>query len=77
MLSEMKTLAKLQRLILVDLSPLILKKAINLVLKHYIYIADALQIVSAIRSRSTVFVTGDKVLAGIAKLEGLNTLYIG
>jgi len=77
LLSEVKTLAKLQRLILVGLSPSILKKAVKLVLKHHIYVADALQIVSANKSKSTVFVTGDKDLADIARAEGLRTLYLG
>ncbi len=49
----------------------------KLVLKHHIYVVGALQIVSANKSKSAVFVTGDKDLADIARAEGLRTLYLG
>ena len=45
-------------------------------LKHHIYIADALQIVSAIKSRSRLFVTADKELAHVAEREGLSALLL-
>ena len=76
LLRELKTLSKLHRLIVVGVSPSILREAIRLVLKHHIYVADALQIVSAIKSKSGKFVTGDKDLAYIAKAEGLKTLLL-
>ena len=74
MLREIKTLTRLHRIILVGVDPTILRKSIEIVLKHHIYIADALQIISAKKSRSTLFVTADKELARIAETEGLNTL---
>ncbi len=77
LLREVKTLAKLYRVIVVGISPSILRSAVNLVLKHHVYIADALQIVSAHKSRSNRFVTGDKTLAAIAEAEGLEVLYTG
>lgn len=77
LLREMKTLVKLRRLIIVEVSPRVLRSTINLVLKHHIYVADALQIVSAVKSRSNIFVTGDKDLAKIAEIEELKTIYTG
>ena len=76
LLREVKTLVKLHRLVLVGIDPTILRDSIKLVLKHHIYVADALQIVSANRSGSKLFVTGDKELAQVAKTEGLNTIYL-
>ena len=76
MLREVKTLAKLHRIMIVDIDPSILRESIKVVLKHHIYIADALQIVSAVRSGSKLFVTADKGLAQVAKRERLNTLLL-
>ena len=77
LLREMKTLTKLHRLIVVEISPRILREAVKLALKYHIYVADALQIASALRAKSSVFVTGDRNLAGIAEAEKLRVLYIG
>lgn len=77
LLREVKTLARLQRIIVIGVSPLILREAVKLVFKHHIYVADALQIVSAVKSNSTRLVTGDKKLASIARAERLETIYLG
>lgn len=77
LLREAKTLARLHRLILVDVSPRVLRQAIRLVLKHHIYVADALQLASAARIGSRVIVTGDKLLARIAGQEGFQVIYTG
>lgn len=77
LLREMKTLTKLHRLVVVEISPRVLRETIRLVLKHHIYVADALQIASAIKARSTIFVTGDKDLAKIAGKEGLKVVLAG
>ena len=76
LLREVKTLARLHKIMLVGVDPFILRKSIEIVLKHHIYVADALQLVSAIESRSKLFVTADKELARIAEREGLNTLLL-
>ncbi|OYT56511.1 MAG: VapC toxin family PIN domain ribonuclease [Desulfurococcales archaeon ex4484_217_2] len=76
LLRELKTLSKLQRLIVVGVSPSIFRETIRLILKHHIYVADALQIVSATKSRSNRFATGDKKLVHIAEAEGLKTLLL-
>ncbi len=77
LLREVRTLTKLHRVIIVGMSPLIIREAVKLVFKHHIYVADALQVASALKSSSTKFVTGDKGLANVAKIEGLKTLYLG
>jgi len=77
LLREVKTLVKLRRLIIVEISPRILRETIKLVLKHHVYVADALQIVSAVRSGSNILVTGDKDLAKIAETEKLKIIYTG
>ncbi len=76
LLRETKTLVKLHRLKIVEISPRILKETIKLALKHHIYVADALQIASAIKAGSNILVTGDKDLARIAETENLNTVHI-
>ena len=77
MLGEFTTLSRLHRLIVVSVSPSILRTSIELVLKHHIYMADALQIASAKKVNSSIMVTGDRELANIAEVEGLKTLYVG
>ncbi len=74
---EIKTLNSLHRIILVGLSPSIIKNTINLILKHRLYVADALQISSAIKSKSTKFVTADRELAKAVMEEGLNIVFVG
>ncbi len=56
LLREVKTLARLRRLILVDVSPKVLRQAVRLVLKHHIYMADALQLMPAAKVGSNVIV---------------------
>ncbi len=77
LLREMETLAKLHRLRVVEISPRILKETIKLVLKYHVYVADALQMASAIKAKSNIFVTGDKDLAKIAETEKLKVIYVG
>ena len=77
LLSESSTLSRLRRLVVVSVSPLILRASLRLVLKHHIYVADALQLVSAKSIGNCTFVTGDRELARVAEAEGLNTLYTG
>jgi len=76
LLREVKTLVRLRRLILVNISPKILRDAVRLVLKHHIYVADALQLASATKVGSNVIVTGDKYLARIAGLENFKVVFV-
>jgi len=77
MLGEFTTLSRLHRLVVISVSPSILRTSIELVLKHHIYVADALQIASAKKANSSIMVTGDRELVNIAEAEGLKTLYVG
>jgi predicted nucleic acid-binding protein len=77
LLSESATLSRLRRLLVVGVSPSILRESVELVLKHHVYVADALQVASAKSIKSDRFVTGDGDLARIAKAEGLSTVYLG
>jgi len=76
MLREIATLSRLYRLLIINISPNILRDSIKLILKHHIYVADALQIATAKGINSPIIVTGDKRLASIAQAEGLKALYI-
>ena len=77
LLREIKTLTKLRRLMIVEVSPRVLKETIKFTLKYHIYVADAIQIASAIKVGSRVFVTGDKDLARVAEAEKLEVIYTG
>ncbi|NHV45750.1 MAG: type II toxin-antitoxin system VapC family toxin [Candidatus Verstraetearchaeota archaeon] len=76
MLREITTLSRLHRLIIVNITPSLLRKSINLILKYHIYVADALQIATAKKIKSSIIVTGDKELANIAQAEGLKVFYL-
>jgi predicted nucleic acid-binding protein len=76
MLREVATLSRLHRLLVVNISPPLLRDSIKLVLKHHIYVADALQVATAKRINSSMIVTGDKRLVSIAQAEGLKILYV-
>uniref|UniRef100_A0A7J3X843 PIN domain-containing protein n=1 Tax=Thermofilum pendens TaxID=2269 RepID=A0A7J3X843_THEPE len=77
LLRESATLSRLRRLVLVSVSPSLLQASVKLVLKHHIYVADALQVASAKSLNSYRFVTGDRDLARVAENEGLKALYAG
>ena len=74
LLREMRTLAKLHRLVVVDVSPKVLRGSVNLVLKHLIYVADASQIAMAIKARSSMFLAGGRNPAKVAEDEGLKAI---
>jgi len=57
MLKELITLSRLRRLVIVSVSPQVLRDSIKLMLKYHIYVADALQIASARKANSNVVVT--------------------
>jgi len=77
MLGETATLSRLRRLFIIGVSPSLLRASIGLVLKYHIYVADALQIVSAKKVNSSLIVTADRRLVSVAEAEGLECLYVG
>ncbi len=77
MLREVKTLSRLQKLKVVGITPALIKSSMQLVFKHHIYVADALQIASAKTIGSSKFLTGDKKLIEVAEQENLQCVYVG
>lgn len=71
-IGETRLLIKLDQLKLIPISLKTLTESITYIFKHGIYIADALQIASA--KSSDGFLTFDKKLAQIARIEGLRVL---
>ncbi|MCW6159674.1 MAG: type II toxin-antitoxin system VapC family toxin [Candidatus Micrarchaeales archaeon] len=55
---------------IIEVSSDLLSHAIKIVLKHHIYIADAVQIASASEFKAEMFVTADESLAKTAEKEG-------
>jgi len=70
LLRELKTLSALQRLKVVRVTHRVIMDSIEFVLKHHLYVADAIQLVSFESSRSTVFVTADKKLSNAVTEQG-------
>jgi len=72
-LLETKEMMRHGTLIIVPIRMKILKTSWNLVEKHHIYAADALQIASAKHVNAKKFMTADKHLHTIAQKEKLNS----
>ncbi len=76
-LLETRRLVKLGILLIVPLKMSILKSSWNLIEKHHIYEADAVQVASAKHVGATLFLTGDERLHQVAVNEGLSSVYLG
>lgn len=76
-LEEMKRLGKSRAAEIVPVSGSLIAQAVTLTLKHHVYVADALQIVSCRTMSGAGFVTADRRLARIAEDEGLSTTLVG
>jgi len=76
LLGETRLLLSLESLKLIDITLDIVLESIKLVFKHHVYVADALQIVSA-KKGFNEFVTADRKLAEVAKAEKLITVLVG
>ncbi|MEM3715099.1 MAG: type II toxin-antitoxin system VapC family toxin, partial [Nitrososphaeria archaeon] len=61
-------------LTIIDVSYDLVIKSSELVLKHHIYMADALQIATAKNVGAGILVTSDGRLAKVARLEGLKVV---
>ena len=77
LLRESRTLAGLLRLKLVPISPALIRETVELVLKHHVYSADALQIASARYANCKYLATADSRLAEAAAAENLETITVG
>ncbi|MBS7609619.1 type II toxin-antitoxin system VapC family toxin [Candidatus Bathyarchaeota archaeon] len=71
-IGESRLLVKLNQLKLIPLSFKVVTEAVNYVFKYGIYVADAVQLASA--EEFGAFLTYDKKLAQIARIEGLNVI---
>jgi predicted nucleic acid-binding protein len=76
-LNEVKRLGKARSAEVVPVSGSLIAEAVTLTLRHHIYVADALQVVSCQTVSDAGFVTADRRLAGVARGEGLKALVIG
>ncbi len=76
-LQEVKRLGKSRAAEVVPVSGSVIANAVVLTLRHHIYVADALQVISCQTISSAGFVTADRRLAGIAEEEGLKTTVVG
>jgi len=76
-ISELTRFSKLKLLKLIPVKTKIITDSIILIEKHRLYVADAIQILSAKEAGSDEFYTADKKLHEAAVSEGLNSRFIG
>ncbi|MGB9717673.1 MAG: type II toxin-antitoxin system VapC family toxin [Thermoproteota archaeon] len=74
MLRELRMLFRARSAIMVNVTPKTVRESVKLVFKHHLYVADAVQIVSAKQAGAHKLVTGDRKLAEVSVTEGLETL---
>lgn len=74
MLRELRMLFRMRSAIMVNVTPKIIRESVKLVFNRHIYVADAIQTVSAKQVGVRVLVTGDAKLAEASMSEGPETL---
>lgn len=77
MLREVRMLARLGNFLIVPLAGRILRRSVAIVLKHHVYIVDALQAASCLYVKCGVFYTADRELARVAEEEGIDVVVVG
>ncbi len=75
--NETSRLRKIGRIRIIILSESLMESSWDVVIKHHMYAADALQITSAIKVGCNEFYTGDEKLHKVALSSGLNSIYFG
>ncbi len=73
MLSELKVLERSSSVEIYPVTSEVIKRSIKTVLKHRIYIIDALQIETSIEAHANLFLTADEELNSVAKEMGIRT----
>ncbi|MDA4112515.1 MAG: type II toxin-antitoxin system VapC family toxin [Thaumarchaeota archaeon] len=68
---ETKKFVAMRRLIVLPIGSKTLEESRELIVKHHIYQADALQLATARQSASTLILTADRKLAECARSEGI------
>ena len=76
-IGETIRLLKLRLLKIIPIKTRLLIRAWPLIEKYHIYIADALQVISAKHVGAQKLYTGDKQVHEIAVKEGINSIYLG
>lgn len=76
-LGEMKRLGKSRSADVIPVAGALMADAIAYTLKHHLYIADSLQIASSKTAEASKFVTADRLLAQVARDEGLDAVLVG
>jgi predicted nucleic acid-binding protein len=74
---ETRRLLKLGLLKVVPVRNRLLIESWKLITRYGVYVADALQIVSARRAGADLLVTGDRRLASVAEAEGVKSMVVG
>jgi predicted nucleic acid-binding protein len=75
-MNELNRLISRNLIEIIDVNNKIMTNGVELVLKHHIYIADAIQISCCTLMKCDKFITSDKRLHEIATREGLNSVLI-
>ncbi len=76
-IGETLRLLKLRLLHLVPVRTKLLMQSLPYIEKYHVYVADALQIVTAKYVKAQNFYTGDKHVHEVALKEGINSTYLG
>ncbi|MDT7869599.1 MAG: PIN domain-containing protein [Thermoproteus sp.] len=77
MLREVRTLARLGSFVVVPLVGKVMRESIAVVLRHHVYVVDALQVASCKYVNCEAFYTADKELAEIAEAEDVASVLLG
>ncbi len=72
---ELYVLSRLGSFKIVPVSADIIVESLPIIFRHHIYIADAVQIVTCRKEKCDFFLTFDKKLESIAKLENIKILF--
>ncbi|MEB3772291.1 MAG: type II toxin-antitoxin system VapC family toxin [Desulfurococcales archaeon] len=75
-LLETRRMLRIGLAVVVPLKARIMMNSWELIEKHHIYEADAIQIASAMNVNASKFLTGDEKLHEIAGKEGLESVYL-
>lgn len=77
MLREIRTLVRLGNFVVVPLVGRILRGSIDLVLRHHVYVVDALQVAGCKYVGCKAFYTADRELAKVAEAENVASVLLG
>jgi predicted nucleic acid-binding protein len=77
MLREVKTLTCLGSLVVAPFGGKIMRGSIAVVLRHHMYVVDALQIATCKYVRCETLYTADKKLAEVAEAENITSVLLG